>query len=80
MTNEAPHPMAAIRAKARALVAKKPKTKPNGNGKFLDGVHVEKEDQATVELGCAANIKPEPIIWLWKDWPHYIFGHFIPNP
>jgi putative DNA primase/helicase len=68
MTNEAPHPMAAIRAKARALVAKKPKTKPNGNGKFLDGVHVEKEDQATVELGCAANIKPEPIIWLWKDW------------
>jgi putative DNA primase/helicase len=68
MTNEAPHPMAAIRAKARALVAKKPKTKPNGNGKFLDSVHVEKEDQATVELGCAANIKPEPIIWLWKDW------------
>jgi len=68
MTNEAPHPVAAIRAKARALVAKKPKTKPNGNGKFLDGVHVEKEDQATVELGCAANIKPEPIIWLWKDW------------
>jgi putative DNA primase/helicase len=68
MTNEAPHPMAAIRAKARALVAKKPKTKPNGNGKFLDGVHAEKEDQATVELGCAANIKPEPIIWLWKDW------------
>jgi putative DNA primase/helicase len=40
----------------------------NGKGKFLDGVHVEKEDQATVELGCAANIKPEPIIWLWKDW------------
>jgi len=68
MTIEAPHPMAAIRAKARALVAKKPKTKPNGNGKFLDGVHVQKEDQATVELGCAANIKPEPIIWLWKDW------------
>src|SRR5262249_3720665 len=38
----------------------------NSNRKFLDGdVQI---DQAAVELECAASIKPEPILWLWKDW------------
>jgi putative DNA primase/helicase len=51
-------------AKGRALRARKPN--PNGSGKFLDGK--AQDDQAIVELECAAHIKPEPIRWLWKDW------------
>jgi putative DNA primase/helicase len=46
-------------AKGRALRHGKSSA---GKSKFLD------DDQATVELECAANIKPEPIVWLWKDW------------
>jgi putative DNA primase/helicase len=34
--------------------------KPNGAG--VQG------DQVIVELECAANIKPEPILWLWENW------------
>jgi len=45
----------------------KPKSKDNG--KFRDDAAVAApSEQAAVELECAANIKPEPIIWLWKDW------------
>src|SRR5690242_15002110 len=25
-------------------------------------------DNTGVELICAANLEPEPISWLWKDW------------
>jgi putative DNA primase/helicase len=49
--------------KARLGPAKKPRV--NGEDKFLDGVQ---GDQVIVELECAANIKPEPILWLWKNW------------
>jgi hypothetical protein len=45
----------------------KPKSKDNG--KFRDdAAAATPSEQAAVELECAANIKPEPIIWLWKDW------------
>jgi hypothetical protein len=47
-------------AKGRAL--RHGKSSETGKSKFLD------DDQATVELECAANIKREPIVWLWKDW------------
>jgi putative DNA primase/helicase len=51
-------------AKGRALRTKK--VSPSGGGKFLDGN--AQDDQATVELECATNITPEPIVWLWKHW------------
>jgi hypothetical protein len=54
---------ALIAAKRKAKPAQKPKA--NGEDKFLDGVQ---NDQVIVELECAANIKPEPILWLWENW------------
>jgi putative DNA primase/helicase len=51
-------------AKGRALRHRK--LSANSNCEFLDGdVQIA---QAAVELECAANIKPEPILWLWNDW------------
>jgi putative DNA primase/helicase len=45
------------------------KPKPKGNGKFLgDAAAAVPTEQATVEIECAANIKPEQILWLWKNW------------
>jgi putative DNA primase/helicase len=43
--------------------------KPKGNGKFPgDAAAAAATELAAVELECAANIKPELILWLWKNW------------
>jgi hypothetical protein len=52
---------AALTAKRKARLGPAKKPRVNGEDKFLDGVLI-------VELECAANIKPEPILWLWKNW------------
>jgi hypothetical protein len=56
---------AALTAKRKARLGPAKKPRVNGEDKFLDGVQ---GDQVIVELECAANIKPEPILWLWENW------------
>jgi putative DNA primase/helicase len=43
--------------------------KPKGNGKFPgDAAAAAATELAAVELECAANIKPEQILWFWTNW------------
>ena len=49
---------------ARKAAAKVAKPKVNGNA----AQDSERAGQSVVLLQCAADVKPQPVLWLWPDW------------